>query len=272
MLPFNADVCNFAHLARHKCATCHMTDSTIFGYRDGQALDQDGDIMSGSQRLSKRDRQQRILAELRVSATLRISELAEELNVSYETIRRDLEEMGESGLINRTYGGAVARPFGFEPAWSERFNAMTEEREHIASLAIRFVRPGEVLMIDAGSTTLHFARRLAAELKDLTIITSSFAVAQALATNPSMTVIACPGHYDVHEGSVAGPDCVAFLSRFNANRTVIGASGLTAEGPNEASSGAAAVKRAMLARAQERVLLIDHLKFGQPNLELICPL
>jgi DeoR/GlpR family transcriptional regulator of sugar metabolism len=223
-------------------------------------------------RLSKRDRQQRILAELRVSATLRISELANELGVSYETIRRDLEEMGESGLINRTYGGAVARPFGFEPAWNERANAMTAERQQIASLAIQFVRPGEVLMIDAGSTTLHFARRLAAELKNLTVITNSFAVAQALATNPTMTVIACPGRYEVQEGGVVGPDCIAFLSRFNANRAVIGASGFTLEGPNEANSNAAAVKRAMLARSQERMLLIDHMKFGQPNLEVVCPL
>jgi DeoR/GlpR family transcriptional regulator of sugar metabolism len=228
--------------------------------------------MSGAQRLSKRDRQQRILAELRVSATLRISELANELGVSYETIRRDLEEMGENGLINRTYGGAVARPFGFEPAWNERAHAKTAEREQIASLAIKFVQPGEVLMVDAGATTLHFARRLAAELKDLTVITNSFAVAQAAATNPSMTVIACPGRYDVHEGGVVGPDCIAFLTRFNANRAVIGSSGLTLEGPNEANSNAAAVKRAMYGRAQEHMLLIDHSKFGQPHLEVVCPL
>jgi DeoR/GlpR family transcriptional regulator of sugar metabolism len=228
--------------------------------------------MSGAQRLSKRDRQQRILAELRVSATLRISELANELGVSYETIRRDLEEMGENGLINRTYGGAVARPFGFEPAWNERAHAKTAEREQIASLAIKFVQPGEVLMVDAGATTLHFARRLAAELKDLTVITNSFAVAQAAATNPSMTVIACPGRYDVHEGGVVGPDCIAFLTRFNANRAVIGSSGLTLEGPNEANSNAAAVKRAMYDRAQEHMLLIDHTKFGQPHLEVVCPL
>jgi DeoR/GlpR family transcriptional regulator of sugar metabolism len=149
---------------------------------------------------------------------------------------------------------------------------MTAEREQIAALAIKFVRPGEVLMIDAGSTTLHFARRLAAELKDLTVITNSFAVAQALATNPSMTVNAFPGLYEVQEGGVNGPDCIAFLGRYNANRAVIGASGLTAEGPNEANSSSAAVKRAMFARAQERMLLIDHLKFGQPNLEVVCAL
>ncbi|HEY4161966.1 MAG TPA: DeoR/GlpR family DNA-binding transcription regulator [Dongiaceae bacterium] len=220
--------------------------------------------------MPKQDRQARILAELRVSTTLRISDLAVELGVSTETIRRDLEEMGQSGLINRTYGGAVARPFGYEPAWNERSNAMASEREAIAASAIQLVRPGEVLMIDAGSTTLHFARRLAAELRDLTVITNSFAVATALGTNPAMTVIMTPGRYDVHEGGLTGPDTIAFLQRFNANRTVIGASGLTEEGPNEANSGSAAVKRAMLARAQDRMLLLDHSKYGQPSLEVIC--
>jgi len=228
--------------------------------------------MNPSPRLSKKQRQERILAELRASTTIRISELAAELGVSSETIRRDLKEMGEGGLIDRTYGGAVARPFGFEPTWNERFNAMTEERERIAAMASHLIQPGEVLAIDAGSTTLHFARRLAAELRDLTVVTNSFAVAMALAHNPRIAVISCPGHYDAHEGSVTGPDTIAFLNRFNANRAVIGASGITAEGPNEVNSGAAAVKRAMLLRAEERMLLADHSKFGMPHLEVVCPL
>ena len=223
-------------------------------------------------KLSKKDRQDRILTELRVSTTIRISDLAAELGVSYETIRRDLEEMGQSGLINRTYGGAVVRPFGFEPAWNERFNAMTEERERIAATAAGLVEPREVLMIDAGSTTLHFARRLAAEAKNLTIVTNCFAVAMAFSTNPTITVLSCPGQYDSHEGSVTGPDTISYLSRFNANRAVIGSSGITLEGPNDVSSNAAAIKRAMLARSQEHILLIDHSKFELPNLEVVCPL
>jgi DeoR/GlpR family transcriptional regulator of sugar metabolism len=129
--------------------------------------------MNPSPRLTKKNRQDRILAELRASTTIRISELAAELAVSAETIRRDLKEMGDGGLIDRTYCGAVARPFGFEPTWNERFNAMTEERARIAATAAGLVQPGEVLAIDAGSTTLHFARHLAAELKQLTVITNS---------------------------------------------------------------------------------------------------
>jgi DeoR/GlpR family transcriptional regulator of sugar metabolism len=223
-------------------------------------------------KLSKKQRQDRILAELRIAPAIRILDLADELDVSYETIRRDLEEMSRDGLIDRTYGGAVARPFGFEPAWHERFDAMAEERDRIAALAARLVRKREIIMIDAGSTVLHFARRLAAEAKDVAVITNCFAVAKALGSNASITVLACPGRYDPHEGSVSGPDTIAFLSRFSANHCVIGASGITAEGPNDAHSNSAAVKRAMLARCQQRILLMDHSKFETPNLEVVCPL
>lgn len=223
-------------------------------------------------RLSKKVRHDRILAELRTSPAIRIPALAELFGVSTETIRRDLEEMGENGLVNRTYGGAVPRPLGLEPAWTERFNIMAAERERMAVLAADLVRPGEALMIDGGSTTLHFARRLAAVSKDLTIVTNGFPVAMALAANPGFRVICCPGTYDPREGIVDGPDTVAFLDRFQANRAFVSTSGLTVEGPTEAHSGSAAVKRAMFRRAVERVLLLDHSKFDQPNLEVVCPL
>jgi DeoR/GlpR family transcriptional regulator of sugar metabolism len=228
--------------------------------------------MTGSSRLPKRLRRDRILAELRLSATARISDLAERLGVSGETIRRDLEEMGREGLISRTYGGAVARPLGFEPTMNERFAEMSAEREKIAELACSLVQPGEALMIDSGTTTLHFARRLAAVANGLTVVTNSFPVAGALAVNRSVQVICCPGTFDAGEACVFGPETVTFLGRFHANRAVISASGLTAEGPTEINAGAASIKRAMLARSAQHILLVDHGKFDQPSLETVCPL
>ena len=224
------------------------------------------------QKRSKSDRQTRILGELRASSSIRISELAAALGVSGETIRRDLLEMGETGLLSRTYGGAVARPFGFEPAWNERLNEMAEERGRIAALAADLIRPGDALMIDSGSTVLHFARRIAADLRDLTVVTHSFSVAMALGGNPSFTVISCPGKYDPHEGNVTGAETVNFLERYNVNWAIVGASGITDHGPNEARAGGAAIKRAMLARAEQTILLLDHSKFDRMNLEVICPL
>jgi DeoR/GlpR family transcriptional regulator of sugar metabolism len=223
-------------------------------------------------RLGKRDRHERILAELRASATLRASDLALALGVSTETIRRDLAELGAGGLIARTYGGAAARPFAFEPSVSRRHALLVEERTRIAELAAGLIEPGQVVMIDAGSTTLHFARRLVARGRDLTVVTNCLGVARALGAGPGITVLVCPGRYDAREGSLCGPDAVAHLRRFNANWAVIGASGLTPDGPSEVLPDSAAIKRVMLQRAERSLLLVDHTKYGRLALEVVCPL
>ena len=94
-------------------------------------------------RLNKSDRQARIVAELRAAPTLRVNELAGLLDVSTETVRRDLAELDERGLINRTYGGAM-RPIAFEPALAERESLMVAERERIAAAAVELVEPNDI--------------------------------------------------------------------------------------------------------------------------------
>ena len=223
-------------------------------------------------RLRKRERQDRILAELRLSAAIRIQDLAGNFQVSTETMRRDLEEMAETGRIMRTYGGAVASPPGGEPGWMERDNLMVTEREAIGARAAEFVRPGETIMIDAGTTTLHLARRLAASDKAITVVTNGYAAAMALGTNPRIDVHVCPGRHDPHEGGVTGADTIAYLDRFHVDRAFIGASGIDVEGVNEADAAAASVKRAMLRRAETTMLLIDHSKFDRVHFAIVCPL
>ncbi|MGH6947299.1 MAG: DeoR/GlpR family DNA-binding transcription regulator [Kiloniellales bacterium] len=228
--------------------------------------------MTQLKKLKKGERQERILGELRASPAIRISEMAGDFGVSTETIRRDLDELSQRGMLNRTYGGAAARAFAFEPALSERYKEFVDERQRVGAHAAQAIEPGQVLMIDVGSTTVHFARRISAELRDLTVITNSFGVATVLSTNPTIRVIICPGHYDGREGSVFGSDTAEFLGRFHANVAVISASGLTEEGPNDVNPSAAAVKRAMMARAEASMLLVDHSKYGVLTLENVCPL
>lgn len=218
-------------------------------------------------RLSKAQRHERIIAELRAMPTLRVSLLAQELGVSTETIRRDLDELGHQGLISRTYGGA-ARPLGSEPAIRERHGLMVEERQRIAVAVARRIRPGEVVMIGGGSTTVHVARRMAAECRELTVITHSFGVATVLSTNPTMTVIMTPGRYDAHEGNLRGPETVAFLAGYHADRAITSASGIGADGPCDVDAAAAAVYRAMLARAAVPMVVADHGKFERRALAI----
>lgn len=227
----------------------------------------DDPMTTASLKLNKSDRHSRIVAELRATPSLRVNELAGLLSVSTETVRRDLAELDERGLINRTYGGAM-RPVAFEPALAEREKLMVEERERIAAAAVRLVEPNDILMIGGGATTTIFARRLAAERDHLTVITHAFSVAVALASNPFHKVLMLPGQYDSREGLIHGPDTIEALQRYRAGKAFLGASGLTAEGPSDAGVGPSLIYGAMMRRSSETVVLADHTKFERASLSV----
>lgn len=221
-------------------------------------------------KFTKSDRQARIVAELRTAPTLRVNELASLLDVSTETVRRDLAELDDRGLINRTYGGAT-RPVSFEPALVEREKMMVAERERIAAAAVTLVEANDILMIGGGATTTIFARRLAAERDHLTVITHAFSIAMALASNPLHKVLMLPGQYDSREGLIHGPDTIEALQRYRAGKAFLGASGLTGEGPSDAGVGPGLIYGAMMKRSSETVVLADHTKFGRPSLSVYGP-
>ncbi|MBC8130065.1 MAG: DeoR/GlpR transcriptional regulator [Rhizobiaceae bacterium] len=211
-------------------------------------------------RLNKGARQSRILDELAEGPSLRVAELAALLSVSTETIRRDLDELTALGRLNRTYGGAV-RPLGSEPNVTERHHLFVPERERIARAASRLVKSGQVLMIGSGSTTVHTARRIAADHRDLIVFTHSFGVATVMAGNPTIRIQMAPGTYVGSEGATVGVHTRSFLDGFSADLAFLGASGLTTEGANDALIEAAAIYCAMIARSAATVVVADHSKF-----------
>jgi len=221
--------------------------------------------------ISRHERQEQILAEMRVNATVRIGDLAARFGTSTETIRRDLDLLSQKGLINRTYGGGTPS-LSLEPGMRERHRLFAEERHRIAAAAAADIETGDVVMIDAGSSTLHLANVLAGLNRRIVAITNGLAVAEALGKGSQIRVVVCPGELNAPQGAMVGPETLAFLGRLNADRAYFGASGLTAEGPTEAESGMAWVKRAMIERAGRAVLLADHGKFGVRMLEVVCPL
>lgn len=220
--------------------------------------------------LTKSQRHDRILAALATDPTVRISALAADFRVSTETVRRDVEELSARGSVRRTYGGASVVAAGQQPALSSRERMAVAERARIGATAAAMVRAGDVIMLDAGSTTGHMARALAARGTACTVLTNSLPAAHMLAA--TARVILCPGEVSAGEQGVYGPEATAFIERFNADAAFIGASGLTAEGPCDVESRAAWVKRAMLTRAGRRLLLADARKFGRAVLERVCPL
>jgi DeoR/GlpR family transcriptional regulator of sugar metabolism len=218
-------------------------------------------------RQSKSERQARIVAELRATPALRVFDLAHRLTVSTETVRRDFAELEERGLINRTYGGAL-RPISLEPAIAEREQLLVEERERMALYALQLIKDDDILMLGGGATTLHFARRLAAECNHLTIITHAFSIAAALATNPMHKVLMLPGEYDGREGLICGADTIVALQKYRASKAILGASGITAEGASDAGIGPGLIYGTMMRRSAETLILADHSKVGRTSLSL----
>lgn len=207
----------------------------------------------------KSTRQNRILSELDQSPSLRVAELAQMLAVSTETIRRDLDEMTDQGLLNRTYGGAV-RSLGTEPSVTERHALFVSERERIARAAVPLLKDARVLMIGSGATTVHVARRIATEMKNITVITHAFGVATVLAINPTIDVVMLPGKYHPTEGATIGAHAVSYLQEFNADFAILGASGLGPDGPTDALLECGLVYRTMLSRSARSMVVADHSK------------
>ncbi len=228
-------------------------------------------------RIKKAERCQRILSELRARPTVRILDLAEAFGVTTETVRRDVDELAQRGLVVRTYGGAAITSMGSEPTIDIRASMHREERERMAERAVSLVEGDEVLMVDAGSSTTQFATRLAAAILEessvkVTVVTNSLGVARILGTNSSIRTVFCPGDYDIHEAAVYGPATLDFLRRFRVNSAIIGAGGVMIEGISDVNSNASWVKRVMLERAERSLLLVDHSKFDAKHFEVVCPL
>ena len=223
-------------------------------------------------RLTQQERHAQILAVLRRDGIVRIATLAKTFHVTTETARRDLDELAESGALQRTYGGGAIRSLIDEPGIGLRGLVQSAERIRIAEAAAALVQPGDALMIDSGSTTSLFAGALAARNLHLTVLTNCVPVAMALATAERCRVILCPGDYVAREGGVFGTETVAFLRRFQANKSFIGAGGVTADGITDADSAGCAVKRAMLERADRALLLVDSSKFDVVQFERVGPL
>lgn len=211
---------------------------------------------------TKKDiRQNEIVNLLRQTPSIRVNEMAERLLVTAETIRRDLDEMDEKGLLERTHGGAILQ-MPQEPGLNIRHNLLVREREEIARQTVREIKGAKHLMIGSGATTVHIARRIASDLSRVTVIVHSFGVALELSHNPTIDVIMAPGSYHPVEGANHGSHTLEFLEKFWVDYAILGASGLDPEGPCDALIDAGAVYSKMISRAFQTIIAADKSKYG----------
>lgn len=223
-------------------------------------------------KLKAEDRRERVLQALNSGASPRIRELARSLNVSTETIRRDLDLLHEKDLVQRHYGGAVAKSVGSEPSWAERIAAQTKSKAAIARAAVKLFSDKDVLVLGVGATAYTFAKQLAVENRRLTIFTNNIAASSCFPPDSRTRVVIAPGEYDPAEGCTWGPETTSFFEKFRFDSSLLSVSGLSALGGTEVVSGIAWAERSIVSQSARNILMVDHTKFGNTSLELVCRL
>jgi DeoR/GlpR family transcriptional regulator of sugar metabolism len=213
---------------------------------------------------AERERElRRLLSE---QGSLRISVEAKRLGVSEETIRRDIKRLAADGVADPVFGGAVLKgsiPQSIPPVAERRQEGA---KAVIGEAAARLVQPGEVVILDAGTTTLALARRLSGQ-KDLTVVTNSLAVASACAELSGIAIHVIGGRLVVGSLSMIGPQAERDLAGLRADWAFLGAAAIEVGGAfTSADPYEAAVKQAMIGAARRTVILADATKFGTRRL------
>ena len=134
---------------------------------------------------------------------------------------------------------------------------------HIARRAVPELAEGKTFMMGSGATTATVARRMAFEMRNITVIAHSFAVATALAQNPTIRILMVPGEYHAGEGAMHGAQAIRFLQDYSADWVILGASALSPDGPSDALIEAGDVYATMLRQSSQNLVVADHSKFDR---------
>jgi DeoR/GlpR family transcriptional regulator of sugar metabolism len=221
-------------------------------------------------------RRARILERIQRLGGASLAELAAEHAVSTITVHRDLEQLSREGLVVRFHGGARAagapaesRP---ETAWDRRLREAPEAKDAIAARARELIHNGDTVFLDASSTVFALAHRIGEEpAEDLTIVTTSPAVALGLDTGTARVIIA-PGEVDLRMRAIADGWTVEFLRRIKLDVAFVSGSGFDLEhglttGRRQLADTVAAVRES----ADRVVALIDGSKLGRSAMVSILP-
>jgi len=218
------------------------------------------------------ERRQLILDLVHAKGVVSLRDLAVAVGSSEVTIRRDVRALRDDGLIDRRHGGAV-RTGGMthEASYSQKRVVAAAEKSAIAALAATMVSEGDAIVVGAGTTTLELSRRLVRTV-DLTVVTTSIMVAQALASAPAEVVLT-GGILRGATFALVGSAAEQSLAGLRVARAFISGNGLSADrGLSTPNMMVASVDRAIVAAAQEVVLLVDHTKLGVDTMFQTVPL
>jgi DeoR family transcriptional regulator of aga operon len=222
-------------------------------------------------------RSEQIVQELLRNGEVAVDKLAKQLNVSEATIRRDLTDLERQGLLLRSHGGAVpVAPMLYEPfrhlsSFREQEEKCAAEKRRIGLMAASLISDGEIIAIGAGTTTTQVARSIR-HRKGITVLTNALNVAMELSHLDDIKVIMTGGNLSGDWFALVGDMAQRNVSEMFVDKVFIGVDGIHAEhGLTTNYPDQAAIHRAMMRQARQRIIVADYRKIGVVGASLIWP-
>ncbi len=219
------------------------------------------------------ERQKQILSLLVKQGRLSVTEIVEQFSISEATARRDLESLASQGKAQRVHGGVIAvEEAPPELPILQREGEQADEKSLIGYAAAELISNGETVFLGSGTTVLETAKHLR-ERKNLTVITNSLPVLNALAGLKEITVISLGGMLRDSELSFIGHITEQALAEVRVDKVVMGTRGLSLEhGLTNDYLQETLTDRAILKIGREVIIVADHSKVNRVSTALLAPL
>ena len=214
-------------------------------------------------------RRSRILEIVERKGFSALQDLVSEVGVSESTIRRDLEILDRSGQIRRTRGGAAYVGESLTD-FDDRRHRARPQKQLVARTVVEMIEPGETVLLDGGTTTLEVARQL--QGKSLQVVTNSLPIVNVLLNQPKIELIQIGGFVYPKTGVALGALAVEALGRVHARRLIMSVGGITERGLFNSNALLVETERAMMASAEEVIVVTDSGKLGHAALARLCSL
>jgi DeoR/GlpR family transcriptional regulator of sugar metabolism len=212
---------------------------------------------------------------LRSAGSVTVAQLEQRFGISPMTARRDLSDLERQGLARRTHGGAVLPAItAHEDSFATRMETETAAKVALADAAFEMLAPRQSVFLDSSSTAYFVARRIVQEGLAVTVITNSQPVMELVSAGggANLELIGIGGTLRRLTRSYVGPFAIHTVLGHFADRLFLSVKGITADGTlTDADPLEAEVKRAMIAHAEEAVLLVDRSKLSARGLSAIGP-
>lgn len=208
-------------------------------------------------------RQSEIMELARREGRVLVEDLAQRFEVTLQTIRRDLGEMADAGLLDRVHGGAVPRAGTVNLGYESRRRLNAEAKAAIGAACAAAIPDNSSVILNIGTTTEAVAQALVHH-SNITVVTNNINVANILLANPGCEVMVTGGALRRSDGGLVGDLTTQFFEQFKVDFAVIGASALDPDGDLlDFDLAEVRVSRAILRQARRSFLVVDHSKLGR---------